>query len=919
MPQPITKLTLEQFARLLREAVLARRVTEVHLHHTWRPRHRDFRGLATIEAMRKYHRGLGWSDIAQHLTIDPLGGLWTGRNWNSPPASQKGHNGDRRAGPFMIEMIGDFDAGRDPFDGAQRDAAVAVVARLLERFELEPDAVRFHRDLGSPKSCPGTGIDRAKLLAAVKAARAKLSAPRAAPRAARSILGPSHLLGFAVTESRAEHGAVDDVQPPEDAESGRRIDEEAVVESVRRREDGGRRMLALRPRAEDRWAGLKPYVVNLAAGRLSEAGEAATSPGDLDRMLDEIEEYAREAPEPRLLLYAHGGLVGETAALEYAARLAPWWKAKGVYPVFFVWETGLLEVIGQYVLGRRDLADWTSDLALETLLRAPGTLVWSGMKRSARLASSPDAGDGQPGGAHLFVGMLARRLRDGSIRNLRLHAAGHSAGSIFHAHLLPALRAQGLGVETLQLMAPAVTVALFREKLAPLIDDGSIERLSLFTMDDRAERSDSCLSVYRKSLLYLVSRAFEGAAGRPLLGLERSLARTPALAALFGLGGAPASPRAELQLSRIDDDAEPNPLTAALRHGDFDNDPATMSAVLRRVLGVDDDSGLGRHDFPFTIRPRSLDDLPLPAAAGAPVPVPVVVPGTPCPPGAPSASSAAPRRALCVGIDRYADRPLAGCVGDARAWGAELERLGFAVDYLLDEQATRQAILDALAAMIGRASAGDVLVFQYAGHGTQLDDADGDESDRFDEAFVPYDYASGRFLIDDDLAAVLAAVPDGALVTLFMDCCHSGTNSRFAPLLGARGGGGERVRFLPPTPELQRAHLEMRAGMPAAPRGAAEASARRVLHHAACQDFEYAWETGTRGDFTAAATRLLADAVSRGLTNEAFLAAVRDDVARRGRQHPMLMAPPPELAERPLLAPLAARAGVRAGTRAGRA
>ncbi|HUP25484.1 MAG TPA: caspase family protein [Thermoanaerobaculia bacterium] len=47
------------------------------------------------------------------------------------------------------------------------------------------------------------------------------------------------------------------------------------------------------------------------------------------------------------------------------------------------------------------------------------------------------------------------------------------------------------------------------------------------------------------------------------------------------------------------------------------------------------------------------------------------------------------RIALCVGIDAYADNPLAGCRNDARAWGAALERLGFSVDYLFDQQATR--------------------------------------------------------------------------------------------------------------------------------------------------------------------------------------------------------------------------------------
>ena len=34
----------------------------------------------------------------------------------------------------MIEMVGDFDAGQDPFDGEQRTAASETVAHLVRAF-----------------------------------------------------------------------------------------------------------------------------------------------------------------------------------------------------------------------------------------------------------------------------------------------------------------------------------------------------------------------------------------------------------------------------------------------------------------------------------------------------------------------------------------------------------------------------------------------------------------------------------------------------------------------------------------------------------------------------------------------------------------------------------------------------------------
>ena len=324
-----------------------------------------------------------------------------------------------------------------------------------------------------------------------------------------------------------------------------------------------------------------------------------------------------------------------------------------------------------------------------------------------------------------------------------------------------------------------------------------------------------------------------------------------------------------------------------------------MSSVLRRILGVDDGTRLGQFDFPRKIQPRSLADFPPPGGQRLPAPSDGGVSD-----GATPAAGGRGRRALCVGIDAYLGQPLSGCVADAKAWGRELQGLGFSVEYLIDGQATREAMLDALKGMLARASSGDVLVFQYSGHGTQMPDEDGDEADGFDEAFVPVDYAQGHLLLDDDLAEVLAGIPPGVQLTLFMDCCNSGTNSRFAPLYGGGTSAAERVRFLQPTPELVQAHQAFRRTVAKPARGIKELSAPRVVHLAACQDQEFAWESEGAGDFTSAATPLLRAAVARGDTNETFMTALRAKVELRGRQHPMMMTPAPEMVGRPLLGAL---------------
>lgn len=156
MPRPFVPLTVAQFAQLLRGFNFTRTVNAVHVHHTWRPNHSQDEGLASIESMYVYHTQTnGWSDIAQHVTIDRHGTIWTGRGWNRIPASATGFN----TGAFMFEMIGDFDTGKDPFSGAQKNAAYRVTALVLSRFNLGRNDIRFHREFTDQKTCPGNALN----------------------------------------------------------------------------------------------------------------------------------------------------------------------------------------------------------------------------------------------------------------------------------------------------------------------------------------------------------------------------------------------------------------------------------------------------------------------------------------------------------------------------------------------------------------------------------------------------------------------------------------------------------------------------------------------------------------------------------------------------------------------------------------
>jgi hypothetical protein len=908
MRPEIRRLTTEQFLSLLASvhASLTRTITAVHLHHTRRPNRAQFRGLASIEAMRAHHIGRGFDDIAQHLTIDPSGTSWTGRNWNLPPASHKGANGKAGAGPFMIEVVGDFDTGQDRLDGDQRTAVCAIVAGILARCGLDTKDVYFHKDLDRQRACPGTGLDKGQLVADVRAAltAASASAGAGARRAgskgkakARAAPLPIALEFLVSRDVAATVGApatgYEGWEVPEDRAAARAIAAESAARAGTFAADD---IAGVIGRASAEWLELRPHVVNLSEGKLSRSGEFKMDDQSIADIIDGIRGYAESSPSPRLMLHAHGGLVGEKSALEYARAAYKWWLHHGVYPIYFIWETSAFEVIRNRLGLGRGPGDWW-DRRFERFARPLARPLWDDMKDYALKSSAADAGGGEAGGARIFAQALGSLLGGPpGGKPIALHTVGHSAGAIFHSHFVPVLVDGSMPVDSLAFLAPAVRIDLFKQMVLPHLTSGKVQRFEMYTMDEEAEKDDDLIEpvgvpVYGKSLLYLVSNAFEPESkNADILGLDERFRTDAAITGLFKPAGAH-----RLEFSHAKGKPH-NPATHARMHGCFDNDDATMRSVLETITGI-------QTTVAFPIQDKKCDKassraLGLGVDGGRGGWTAYALPAA-----SRAGGTSGARRALCVGIDSYPTSPLAGCVHDAQTWAQALRGLGFDVTTVLDRDATRQRVLDALHALIDQARAGDSLVFQYAGHGTQAEDISGDESDRYDEALVPIDYTSGALLLDDDLAEVYRRLPDGAVLTLFMDCCHSGTNSRFAPIDRSVSRGDERRRFLELTGDLEEAHRKFRARARGPEPTNAEESLPGLIHFAACLDNQFAYESGGQGHFTRVAAAALAAAVARSQTNEDFGGEVAAQVIGLGRpQTPRLMRLPAGLDRLGLLA-----------------
>ncbi|MCB8746260.1 caspase family protein [Rhodoferax sp. U2-2l] len=173
------------------------------------------------------------------------------------------------------------------------------------------------------------------------------------------------------------------------------------------------------------------------------------------------------------------------------------------------------------------------------------------------------------------------------------------------------------------------------------------------------------------------------------------------------------------------------------------------------------------------------------------------------------------KKALCIGINNYpgTQMDLQGCVNDAADWNSALTSRGFKVTTLIDDAATKQAMLDAMGALISKAVKGDSLVITFSGHGTYMPDTDGDEADGFDEALCTYDITTHGPLNDDEIKALFATRKAGVSLVLIADSCHSGTVTRAAK---ADKDSDTRARFMPMGNWLPLRELpKNRAGKPA--------------------------------------------------------------------------------------------------------
>jgi predicted chitinase len=338
---------------------------------------------------------------------------------------------------------------------------------------------------------------------------------------------------------------------------------------------------------------LRPHIVSVGnQGQLRQGGDYGMDAEDLAQIFEsDIPRITAGWNKVRVLLYAHGGLVPESSAIQRLADYRPALLKGEVYPLAFIWKTDywttLVNILEDAMRRRRPegFLDAAKDFmldrlddALEPLARKlTGKAAWDEMKENA-LATS------QPGAAGDLVVTHLEKLRKQLGDKLEIHIVGHSAGSILHAGMISRLLKAKFTIETCTLWAPACTVKVFNEHYAAPIQAERIKRFNLFVLSDQTEQDDNCARIYNKSLLYLVSDAFEDKPripgfrdGEPILGMERWIRKE--------LGWLLKHPGCKVVLSPSQV-AVGGLKSQARHHGDFDDDPDTVASTFAAITGA---------------------------------------------------------------------------------------------------------------------------------------------------------------------------------------------------------------------------------------------------------------------------------------------------------------------------------------------
>lgn len=152
------------------------------------------------------------------------------------------------------------------------------------------------------------------------------------------------------------------------------------------------------------------------------------------------------------------------------------------------------------------------------------------------------------------------------------------------------------------------------------------------------------------------------------------------------------------------------------------------------------------------------------------------------------------RKAVLCGINAYPRQPLRGCVNDALSLRDILiSKFDFRAEdihLLRDAEGVKSRVRQEWQWLTAGAAPGDTLVFHFSGHGSNVPDQNGDETDGRDEITCLYDMDfddPNTYILDDEWYEWVRQVRRDANLIIVKDTCHSGGSSRAMAVMDSRG------------------------------------------------------------------------------------------------------------------------------------
>jgi len=317
------------------------------------------------------------------------------------------------------------------------------------------------------------------------------------------------------------------------------------------------------------------HFVHIDDGKFSNPGRYWSDANNVDITAKHV---AKSDKYDHILFYAHGGLNSPKASARRIFAMKETFKNNKIYPYHIMYDTGVIEELKDLIFNKGKMSDditggftdWT-DKVLEHLLSRPGTLLWNEIKKDAKVAFQKKGA-----GTESILLFLKSLEKFSQKKPKKIHIVGHSTGAILFAHFLREFSDHDITIESASLLAPACSVSLYNTTYLPVLENTKnlkINKMFIYNLKDKLEKDDNVAALYRKSLLYLVSNAFESkksSGGKPLLGMEK-----------FSKNIDTANSKASIYYS----DGLSGDKTRATSHGGFDNDIITMNHVLKTILG----------------------------------------------------------------------------------------------------------------------------------------------------------------------------------------------------------------------------------------------------------------------------------------------------------------------------------------------